>query len=231
MKNGIADRLGAALVPALARWFIRFLRFTMRLTYVNFDGYRERLDKGGQIILAFWHGRLMMMPYSYPGRGITILVSRSKDGDLVSNTVKGFGIESVRGSTSSGWFAGVKGLLRSVKSGRDVAITPDGPRGPGMRAQMGVVQIARATGLPIIPMSFGASKKKVFASWDSFLLPYPFSRGVFICGEPVYVSASAAEVEMEEKRREIEDTLNILTGRADSFFNATRPLQSLDREG
>lgn len=224
MKKGIADRIGAAALPALARWLIRTLRFTMRLTYVGFDGYRARVDRGGQIILAFWHGRLMMMPYSYPGRGITILVSRSKDGDLISNTVKGFGIESVRGSTSRGWFAGVKGLLKSVKSGRDIAITPDGPRGPGMRAQMGVVQIARATGLPIMPMSFGASKKKVFASWDSFLLPYPFSRGVFICGEPVYVPASASPEEMEEKRRLVEETLNRLTDRADSFFSSPRPL-------
>ncbi len=220
MKNGITHRLGAVVVPVLARWLIRSLRLTMRITYVDFEAYRERLDRGGHIILAFWHGRLMMMPYSYPGRGITILVSQSKDGDLISGVVKGFGIESVRGSSSRGWFAGVKGLLKSVKAGRDVAITPDGPRGPGMKAQMGVVQIARATGLPIIPMSFGASKKKVFSSWDSFVLPYPFSRGVFVCGEPVYVSSAATPEEMEEKRRSLEETLTRLTDRADSYFGA-----------
>jgi len=191
----------------------------MRVTYVGFDDYRVRLERGDQIILAFWHGRLLMMPYSYPGRGITILVSQSRDGELIARTVKGFGIESVRGSTSKGWFAGIKGLLKSVKSGRDTAITPDGPRGPGMRAQMGVVQIARATGLPIIPMSFGASRKKVFSSWDSFILPYPFSRGVFICGSPVYVAQAASPEEMEEKRKLVEETLNSLTARADSFFD------------
>lgn len=218
MKNGIADKLGAFLIPVIAHWIIRFLHATMRLTYVNFDGYRRTLDGGGHIILAFWHGRLMMMPYSYPGKGITILVSQSRDGGLVADTVKNFGIESVRGSSTRGWFAGIKGLLKSIQSGRDVAITPDGPKGPKMKAQMGVIQIARATGLPIIPMSFGASKKKVFSSWDSFIMPYPFSKGVFICGEPVRVSSSAAPGEMEEARARLEDALNRLTAEADSFF-------------
>jgi len=160
MKNRLLDNMGLAVLPVLGRWMIRLLAATMRFTYVNFDGYRKHLNDGGQIILAFWHGRLMMMPYSYPGRGITILVSQHRDGELVSRTVRGFGIESVRGSSTRGWFGGIKGLLRSVKEGRDVAITPDGPKGPAMKAQMGTIQIARATGLPIFPMAFGASKKK-----------------------------------------------------------------------
>lgn len=160
MKLKFLDNAGVVVLPVIGRWLIRLIAATMRFTYVNFEGYRKHIKEGRQLILAFWHGRLLMMPYSYPGRGITILVSSSRDGELVSRTVAGFGIESVRGSTSKGWFAGVKGLLKSVKAGRDVAITPDGPRGPRFKAQMGAIQIARATGLPIFPMSFGASKKK-----------------------------------------------------------------------
>lgn len=218
MKKRVLDGITAALAPCLAFWVIRVIRLTMRVDYVNFESYRKMLDEGRQIILAFWHGRLLMMPYSYPGKGITILVSQSKDGELISRTVRGFGIESVRGSSSRGWFSGIKGLLKSVQSGRDVAITPDGPRGPGMKAQMGVIQIARATGLPIIPMSFGASKKKTFRSWDSFILPYPFSKGVFVCGEPVYVNGSAGPDEMEAARASLEATLTELTRRADGYF-------------
>ncbi len=207
-----------AVVPFLARVLIRAIASTMRLTYVNFGAYREMLAGRRQIILAFWHGRLMMMPYSYPGRGITILVSRSKDGELVARTMKGFGIESVRGSTSKGSLGGVKGLLKAVRDGRDVAITPDGPRGPGMKAQMGAVQIARTTGLPIIPMTFSASKKKTFKSWDSFILPHPFSRGVFICAEPIRVERDAGAEEMEEARKRLEETLCRITAEADKFF-------------
>ncbi len=156
----ILNKIGLLLVPFFARIFIGFLRSTMRVTYVNFEWCGEFLKDGGQIILAFWHGRLLMMPYSYPGKGITILVSASRDGELIARTVRGFGMESVRGSSTRGWVAGVKGLLRSVRNGRDIAITPDGPRGPKMKAQMGAVHIARATGLPIVPVSFNASKKK-----------------------------------------------------------------------
>lgn len=206
------------IAPFLAKILIRLIASTMRITYVNFDAYGKMLAEGRHIILAFWHGRLLMMPYSYPGRGITILVSQSKDGELVARTVEGFGIESVRGSSSKGWLGGVKGLLKAVRSGRDAAITPDGPRGPGMKAQMGVIQIARTTGLPIIPMTFSASKKKTFNSWDSFILPYPFSRGVFICAEPIRVDRDAGGAQMEEARKRLEDTLCRITAEADGYF-------------
>ncbi len=219
MKSRLLDKIFLSIAPCMAFWVIRLISATMRKSYVNFEGYRKMLSEGSQIILAFWHGRLFMMPYSYPGRGITILVSQSKDGELITRTVKGFRIESVRGSSTRGWFGGIKGLLKSVQEGRDIAITPDGPKGPGMKAQMGIIQIARATGLPIIPMSFGSSKKKTFESWDKFIVPYPFSKGVFICGEPVRVSADAGPFEMEESRACLEGALTDLTDKADNFFS------------
>ncbi len=176
-REKFSDKLLKTLAPGLAALVIRFLHLTMRTTYVNFDSYRERLKDGGQIILAFWHGRLLMMPYSYPGRGISILVSQSSDGELIARTVRSFGIESVRGSSSRGWFGGIKGLLKSVRDGRDLAITPDGPRGPKQVAQMGTIQIARATGLPVYPMSFGVSKKKPSRAGTPSFFPTPSLAG------------------------------------------------------
>ncbi|MBI5562239.1 MAG: DUF374 domain-containing protein [Deltaproteobacteria bacterium] len=162
MKKKLLDTIGVRVMPFAAFWIIRCLAATMRFSFVNSEWVRERARNGQNSIYAFWHGRLMMMPFSYEGPGVTILVSGSRDGELVSRTVARFGIASVRGSTSRGWMQGLKGILRSVRSGRDIAITPDGPKGPRFRAQMGAVQVARATGLPIVPMSFGASKKKPF---------------------------------------------------------------------
>ncbi|MBI5598145.1 MAG: lysophospholipid acyltransferase family protein, partial [Deltaproteobacteria bacterium] len=138
--------------------------------------------------------------------------------ELIARTVRNFGIESVRGSSTRGWISGIKGLLKSVQAGRDVAITPDGPKGPKEKAQMGAVQIARTTGLPIIPVSFNASKKKTFRSWDSFILPFPFSKGVFICGEPISVDEKSGPDEMEAARTRLEDTLNKLTREADGYL-------------
>lgn len=181
-KNGGEDRPGLSerfmiwAAPIVAALVIRLLRLTMRTRYVGFGRYRELCREGRQVIIAFWHGRLLMMPYAYLGtRGITILVSRSKDGELIARTVRAFGIESVRGSSSRGWLGGLKGLLKAIGSGRDVAITPDGPRGPGMEAQSGIIQVASRTGLTIIPMTFGASKKKHFPAGtaSSCLCPSP----------------------------------------------------------
>lgn len=163
MRMKILENLATAVVPFIGALLNRLIKLTMRIRYVDFEGYKALADSGQNVIIAFWHGRLFMMPHAYFGkRGITILVSQHRDGELVARAMQSFGIESVRGSTTRGWLGGVKGLLKSIRAGRDVAITPDGPKGPERRAQMGIVQIARTTGLPIIPMTFGASKKKPF---------------------------------------------------------------------
>lgn len=166
------DKIAAGIAPVLARAVIRTLGATMRIERVNCEGYRPAGD--GQVIFAFWHGRLLMMPCFDTGRPVTILVSQSKDGELISRTVNGLGIDTVRGSTTRGWLAGVKGLMRAVKAGHDIAITPDGPKGPAQKAQMGAVQIARATGLPIVPVTFGASKKKLSRAGIPSSCPTPF---------------------------------------------------------
>ncbi|MFQ5735640.1 MAG: lysophospholipid acyltransferase family protein [Thermodesulfobacteriota bacterium] len=217
MKKSVLDRLILAVAPWLASWLIRLIHLTTRNTFVGFEEYRAILDRGGRIILAFWHGRLLMMKYAHPRR-ITALISRSKDGELIARTVERIGVDSARGSSSRGGFGGVKALLKAAKAGKDLAIAPDGPKGPAMKAQMGVIQIAAKTGLPIIPAAFGAEKKKVFGSWDSFILPYPFTRGVYICGKPLRVARNAGTEEMEAARLELERTLTGLTDRADNFF-------------
>ena len=162
MKNGLLNRLSLAVLPGLASVLIRLIAVTMRIRYVNAEGYGKLADSGKNAIGAFWHGRLLMMPYAYRGKkGVTILVSTHRDGELIARTIRRFGIHSVRGSTTRGWMEGFKGLMRAARAGRDIAITPDGPKGPARRAQLGVIQLARATGLPIIPVTFSASKKKL----------------------------------------------------------------------
>jgi len=163
MKIKFLDNLATSLIPSLGALLNRVIALTMKIRYVDFEGYKAMAGAGQNVIIAFWHGRLFMMPHAYFGaKGITILVSQHRDGELVARAMRHFGIESVRGSTTRGWLGGVKGLLKAVRAGKDVAITPDGPKGPPRLAQLGVVQIARTTGLPIIPMTFGASKKKPY---------------------------------------------------------------------
>jgi len=214
MKNMIKAAV-RAIGPPLATRAIRLIHLTMRVEYVNDGPCREFLRDGGNIILAFWHGQLLMMPYSYFGTsGVTILVSHHSDGELIARTVKGFGIGSVRGSTTRGWFGGFKAMLRAAHAGGDLAITPDGPRGPARVAQSGVIQLASKTGHPIVPVAFAASRKKTFRSWDSFIVPRLFSRGVFVYGSPVFVPRRLTPGEAEEARVALEKTLNGLTEEA-----------------
>lgn len=109
-------------------------------------------------------------------------------------------------------------MLKAYREGYDIAITPDGPRGPRYRVQSGVIELARRTGMAIIPLTFSASRKKMFRSWDRFLFPYPFSRGVFIWGEPLFVPRQMDRDTFEQKRLLLERGLREITDRADRYF-------------
>lgn len=170
------NKIIITLAPLLASVFIRLLPKTMRIIYINFEKVWGDWREGRNVIVAFWHGRLLMMPLVYKGRGISILVSQHRDGELIARTVKRFGIDSVRGSSTRGWMAGIKGLLKQARKGKDIAITPDGPRGPKFHAQMGIIHLSKATGLPIIPMTFSASKKKPLKAGMPLFSPIHFQR-------------------------------------------------------
>lgn len=215
----VINKILATLAPLLVCVIVRFLALTSRFHFVNFDEYSEMLKNKKQLIHACWHGRLLFCPYTYWGEsGITALVSHHRDGDMVARFFKHFNINSVRGSTTRGALGGVKGLIRVAKSGGDLALTPDGPKGPRHIAQMGVIAMAKMTGLPIYPISYGAKNKKIFNSWDKFLMPYPFTKIVFVCGEAIYVERGISTEAMELKRVELERALIEATERADSYF-------------
>ena len=112
-----------------------------------------------------------MMPMISKGYDMTVLVSKHRDGELIARTVRAFGVKSVRGSTTRGWFGGIKGLLKAARLGGNLAITPDGPKGPARTAQPGIIQIARKTGLPIVPVSFGSLKKKLLRAGTASSFP------------------------------------------------------------
>jgi len=191
------------VLSLVAAGFIRLLRATVRLRHHG-DGQMREWERGGtHFILAFWHRHLLLMPYSYRGRRISVLVSQSKDGELIARTVARLGIDSSRGSSSRGGAAGMRTLLRKAADGWDVAFTPDGPRGPASEVQPGVLLAAAATGLPIQPVALAASRAKRLRSWDRFLIPLPFSTVHFVYGEPLAVArrADLGEAAAELKRR------------------------------
>jgi lysophospholipid acyltransferase (LPLAT)-like uncharacterized protein len=121
----------------------------------------------------------------------------------------------MRGSSSKGALEVTRQALRHMSAGGCAIITPDGPRGPRMRASLGVVQAARLSGAPIFPLTYSTSRRRLFASWDRFLLPLPFGRGVLLVGTPIRVARDADDAALERARADVEERLNQLTREAD----------------
>src|SRR5579883_456050 len=203
----LAKRLTrSAAVQAVLCWlvaqYIRVVYRTGRWSVRGGDEPRRLWAAGRPFILAFWHGRLLMMPYCWdPKVPINMLISRHVDGQLIARTVRHFGISTIAGSSSSGGGAALRAIVKSLKAGECVGFTPDGPRGPRMRASLGLVNAARLAGVPILPCSYAIRRRRVLASWDRFLLALPFSRGVFLWGAPVTVARDADERALEAARR------------------------------
>jgi lysophospholipid acyltransferase (LPLAT)-like uncharacterized protein len=129
-----------------------------------------------------------------------------------------FGVHVTRGSSSRGGAQAIMEIVRKVHGGYHAAFTPDGPRGPRYTVQPGIVAVAKTTGAAILPVTYSARWKKVFRSWDAFLMPLPFSRVVVVYGEPIYVSASASPTVFQAKRHEVETSLRHITEMADHYF-------------
>jgi hypothetical protein len=161
--KAVRERLVLAAAPVLGALLIRGLRRLLRLEHRRAEQLRGMVERGERLILAFWHGQLLMMPYSYPGRRISALISEHRDGELIARTLQRLGFGVSRGSTTSGGARALREMVRRVREGWDIAITPDGPRGPRHTVQQGAIELARLTGLPIVPVAFGASKKKLCA--------------------------------------------------------------------
>jgi len=182
MKKRLENLFLCQIVPKLAAGFINLLHWTIRTEVVTPPDHRPD-DK--PVIIAFWHDQLLLMVKGYRGPGARILISESKDGELIARTMECFGQGAVRGSSTRGGRKAFKALLALARESYDLVITPDGPRGPRHEVKEGVVQLARLTRRPVIPMAFACSRGHRFKSWDRFLLPFPFSRGVYAYGEPV----------------------------------------------
>jgi hypothetical protein len=160
----MSGRLRDSLIPPLAAGFIRGLKSTLRLEWRGREIVEKLRAEKRPYIHAFWHGRLLLMPYAYFGDKITILISKHGDGELIARTMRRFGHESTRGSTSAGSVEAFKELVRKARDGYDIGYTPDGPRGPRYSSTAGPIQLARMTGLPIVPVTFSARKKKSSAA-------------------------------------------------------------------
>jgi len=206
----------------IASVYFRLVYTTGRWRVIRGDIPTAFWDQRKPFILAFWHGRLLLVPHLWRrGKPLHVLISQHRDGQLISKSVDHLGIRTVAGSSSKGGAAALKRMMGLLKSGEYVGITPDGPRGPRMHASSGVVAIARLSGMPVIPVSNSVAHGRILGSWDRFVLAWPFCRGVIVWGEPIEVPRDADEDMQEACRLKIESALNAITNEADHLTGQT----------
>ncbi|HEX8960838.1 MAG TPA: lysophospholipid acyltransferase family protein [Geobacteraceae bacterium] len=214
LLRALKNRFAGNLLPRLIYVVVRCLYASLRVRIVGGDVPQAFHDRGVGVINVFWHARLLMIPFAYTGKGIRVLISSHSDGEVIANTMKYFGFGLVRGSSSKKGDRALREMVQLARDNQDLAITPDGPRGPAEVVKLGVAQLARLTGRPVVPIAFSSSRAKRFSSWDRFLLPYPFSRGVLLWGEPLFWREGE---ELEAFRLRIEQALRETTARADAL--------------
>jgi hypothetical protein len=219
---GLAKRVatstgGQRVLAWLAAQYVRFVAATTRWR-VDDAGLRRVTDMGEPGILAFWHGRLLMMPIAWHGRPrpFHMMISEHRDGALIARTVAHMNIRTTGTDSKNGGLAALREMKRRMDDGGWVGITPDGPRGPRMRAKPGAIKLSQLAGRPIVPVSLGMSRCRRLGSWDRFLVALPFGRGTILFGEPIRVPRITDTETLDRLRLELETRLNELTARADA---------------
>ncbi len=205
------------ILPSIIWFLMYFIGRTTKFAVIGEENYKKTK---GPVIFTFWHNRIFLSVYYYryilKRKNICVLTSPSRDGEILTKIISKLGFSQVRGSSKHYSKNALTTMLESLKAGSDGAIVPDGPQGPKYKVKEGIVRIARKTSIPLIPVVYNTSRKKILQTWDSFLLPLPFSHAVLIYGEPLVISESTKE---EEAKKKLERTLVDITKKADEFFD------------
>lgn len=205
------------LLSFLVTRYIRFVALTSRIIWVN-RSIREELETSGQgFIYSFWHGRQSFLTYLHQNARIRPLISQSRDGELIARVCRAFGMDPIRGSTSRGGTEALFEMLQAGQKNTRIGITPDGPRGPLRQVKPGALYLAQKTGLPLVPIAFGAKKAWVFKGWDEYVVPKPFNRIAMVYGEPLTVGPSD---DLPQRAMDLQRALDAVSREADSIAGA-----------
>jgi lysophospholipid acyltransferase (LPLAT)-like uncharacterized protein len=191
---------------------LKTLFLTLRLRIEDRSGVLKE-DAGSPVIVCFWHNRILGITFAfdriYPKKrnGVTVLTSPSKDGEILAQLVGAFGMKAVRGSSSRRGSSALLELVRLIRGGRDIAITPDGPRGPRYSLGPGIILLAQSTGVRIVPAHASFSRCVRMKTWDGFMIPLPFSKVSVTLDGALTMPDELTGEEFEEKRKNLEDIL------------------------
>jgi lysophospholipid acyltransferase (LPLAT)-like uncharacterized protein len=193
LRSWLTLLLGKGVLGALAR--------TWRYTVINGEALQRVRAEQRSFIFSLWHGHLLPLLWHHRGSNVAVLISEHRDGELIARTAHWLGYNLIRGSTTRGAERALLSLVRELKSGREVAITPDGPRGPARKFAPGALIAAQRSGVPILPVAAAADRAWRLGSWDRFVIPKPFARITVAYGEATTVDSPSARAAANEGPR------------------------------
>lgn len=204
------------LAAFLVTLYVDIVWLTCRWKFIGEEFPTPYWKKKKPLIACFWHGRLLIMFKAWhTPQKLHMLSSTHPDGEIVGRVIENFGFGSVLGSSTKGGKKAFLSMVKILHNGESVGITPDGPRGPRHHISPGVIRMARLGKADILPLTYSVTKGTHLKTWDKFLLPFPFGRGVFIYGPVMNVSASSKTD--EELQQDLETTLRNITQQADAY--------------
>lgn len=222
LRTDIGREVASRLLAALIRGIWRSIRWQT----LHPEIAAEALKSDEPIIGAFWHNRIMLMTEIWTSdRPLAMLQSAHSDGRLIARTIEHLGIRDIVGSSGKGkgGSQALRAMLKALKDGIAVAVTPDGPRGPRMRVAGGIIMLAKMSGATIYPVTWNVSRRRVLRTWDRFVLALPFGRGVYVWGEPLKVPRDADDTTLEALRLELENRLTRICAEGDAALG-TEPI-------
>jgi lysophospholipid acyltransferase (LPLAT)-like uncharacterized protein len=194
--------LAALVAPVLIRALVGSCRVTLQRAHLL-----EQARGGEPFIGVIWHEDLVFLANVFRGTGFTILVSRSRDGELGARIAHRLGLRTVRGSSSRGGEEALGEIVDLARGGASVAFIADGPRGPRREMKMGAVVAAKLSGRPIVPITCAMRHAIRLNSWDRMRIPVPFTRIVGCAGDPIHVAPDASRAECERIRQRVQEEM------------------------
>lgn len=213
LKQNILRSLGNFTIS----WLINILLTTVKVKIQNREVFDELEKQNHPFIAAFWHGKMLIPWYMFKDKYFAALVSQSKDGELLTKVLRSWKYNVVRGSSHKGGKEALSNMIELAKSGKSLAVTPDGPTGPIYKFKAGTVITARESGIPIILIGVGFDKKKNLKSWDNFEIPKPFAKAEVIISEKIFIEKDLDYDKTNEMILMCEEKLNELNRKAEEI--------------
>jgi len=217
-KRLLKHPLTIRCIAFLAACYMGFVYRTTRWQTIGWEKPQKYWNEGKPFIATFWHNRLLMVLFGWTDpRAFHVLISSHSDGQLIAKTVAHHGMQTIAGSSSKGGLDALRSLLKVLKGGGFIGITPDGPKGPRFEVSDGTINLAKLSGCDIIPFTYAIQRRKVLRSWDRFILALPFSKGIFAWGDPVSVPRKISEADLKHFKEDLCRKMHKITDEADAL--------------